>query len=106
MSTIAVGMPERACAATIPEPISPAPETPTRFTALGTDRGIAQPRVASQPVLHEEDGDQVGHDRRAVQLLKRLSLDLQPFFQGQVAAVANRLRARPAEPGTAPWSCP
>ena len=43
MSTIAVGMPERACAATIPEPISPAPETPTRFTVLGTTDGSLKP---------------------------------------------------------------
>ena len=42
-STIAVGMPERACAVAMPAPISPAPSTPTRFTVAGLTDGSVTP---------------------------------------------------------------
>jgi hypothetical protein len=53
------------------------------------DRRIAHARVASQPVLHEEDANQVGRDRRASELVERFLLDLQALFQRKIAAIAD-----------------
>ena len=55
------------------------------------DAGIAHARVARQPVLHEEDGDQVAQDRRADELADGLLLGLEALFERQVAALADGL---------------
>ena len=46
-STIAVGMPDRACAVAMPDPIRPAPSTPTRWTGRGVIEGRRRPGRAT-----------------------------------------------------------
>ncbi len=55
------------------------------------DRRVGHARVARQPVLHEEDGDQVAQDRRADDLADGLLLGLQALVERQVATLADRL---------------
>ncbi len=81
---------ERACAVAIPAPICPAPSTPMRFTGRGLDVGIGHAPVAGQQVLHEEDADERGRDRRADDARRLAELDLDPFGKRPVDPVANR----------------
>ena len=90
-----------------PRPSGPAPSTPTALDrSRGLTVGSATPGSRARPVVHEEDADQVRRDRRADDLQRGLLLGLQALLERQVAPLADRLRARPAGRGTAPWSCP
>ena len=105
-STIAVRMPERACAAAMPGAHQPGSRARRRAcTARGLTAGSLTPGSRASRFFMKKMPIRLASDRRAGQLAERLLLGLQPLFQRQVAALADRLRARPAAPGTAPWSC-
>ncbi len=55
------------------------------------DALIGDPRVAVEPVLHEEDADQVRRDGRPEQLHRGLLLDLQALIERLVAALLDGL---------------